>query len=224
MTLVNTETGEVSAETLEDLEEIIGQGLASFIAVGEALAKVRDSKLYLQHCPTFEAYCTERWGMKRAQAYRLIESAEVVEAMSPIGDTPLPANEAQARELGPLKGHPEKMAAAMAAATEAAEAEDRKPTAADVKAAVKEIADPSDAAERWAEREANDEELQRQLRLGATARILERLAKARAELDHVNPDDFTNDQLRYLTSLGADLPRLVGRIKSQRTQHLRPVN
>jgi hypothetical protein len=137
MTLVDTETGEVTTETLEDLEEIIGQGLETFVAVGEALAKVRDSKLYLQHADTFEAYCTERWGLSRPRAYELMHAAEAVSAIADIDpEAPAPANEAQARALAPLKANPPAMAAAMATATATAEAEGRKPTAADVKAAV----------------------------------------------------------------------------------------
>ncbi|CCF84129.1 hypothetical protein NITHO_3110002 [Nitrolancea hollandica Lb] len=50
----------------------------------------------------FEDYCRERWGWKRAHAYRLIDSAQVAGALSPIGDK-APANEAQARELSRLK-------------------------------------------------------------------------------------------------------------------------
>lgn len=49
----------------------------------------------------FEDYCRERWGWKRAHAYRLMDSAQVAGVLSPMGDTP--TNERQARELSRLK-------------------------------------------------------------------------------------------------------------------------
>lgn len=51
--------------------------------------------------PTFEAYCTQRWNMARRTAYRLIDAADVVGNVSH-GTQPLPANEAQTRELSGL--------------------------------------------------------------------------------------------------------------------------
>ena len=59
---------------------------------------------------TFEEYCKERWGMNRAHAYRLIDAAEVVNNLSPIGD--IPANESQARPLTALRDNPELQRAA----------------------------------------------------------------------------------------------------------------
>ena len=53
---------------------------------------------------TFEEYCKERWGMNRAHAYRLIDAAEVVNNLSPIGD--IPVNESQARPLTQLNDNP----------------------------------------------------------------------------------------------------------------------
>ncbi len=46
---------------------------------------------------TFEAYCKSKWDFNRAHAYRLMDSARVIEVLSPIGDKPL--NEAQTRPL-----------------------------------------------------------------------------------------------------------------------------
>lgn len=132
MTMVVAETGEIVA-TLIELEEIIGRGLASFIEVGDALVTVRDAGLYREHAETFEAYCIDRWGLSRKRAYDLIGAAQTVNELSPIGDTPMPANEAQARELRPLKGQPEKAAEAMRTA-----AADGNPTAKKIADAVKE--------------------------------------------------------------------------------------
>lgn len=83
-------------EQLASCEATIEQGLATFIAVGNALMTIRDSRLYRQGFASFEDYCRQRWGMSRPRAYQLIDAASV----STVVDT---ANEAQARELAPLK-------------------------------------------------------------------------------------------------------------------------
>lgn len=59
-------------------------------------------RLYREQFATFEDYCRERWGMSRVHAHRLIESAEVIGNLLPIGNT-VPANEAQARALTGLE-------------------------------------------------------------------------------------------------------------------------
>lgn len=65
------------AVLLEGLEATIAGGMRSFVAVGEALAKVRDERLFRAAYPTFEAYARDRWGWGRTVAYRYIEAAEV---------------------------------------------------------------------------------------------------------------------------------------------------
>ncbi len=78
--------------------------MAGVLERGQAVIEAsRDRRLYREagHA-TFEDYCQKRWGFERAHAYRLMEAASVSAALSPIGDTPPPANEAQARELAPL--------------------------------------------------------------------------------------------------------------------------
>lgn len=129
------------AEHLADCETIIAAGLASFVEVGEALADVRDRRLYRQTHGTFEDYCSERWGLSRTRSYELISSAAVVGGLSAIADT-APANEAQARPLAPLRDDPEALASAWKSANEAAEAKGKPVTAADVTAAVKAQQDP----------------------------------------------------------------------------------
>ena len=119
VTLVVAETGEVVSRSIEELEDVIGRGLETFVEVGDALAEVRDARHYLQFHPTFEEYCTERWGLSRPRAYELINAAEITKAMSAMADTPAPTNERQARSLAPLKDEPEKAAEAMRTASEA---------------------------------------------------------------------------------------------------------
>jgi hypothetical protein len=87
-------------------ETIIEEGLAQFIEVGQALAEIRDRRLYRATHRTFEEYAHERWLLRRTRAYQLIDAAVVDTALSTIVDTPRPANEAQARELAPLKNDP----------------------------------------------------------------------------------------------------------------------
>lgn len=81
------------------LEKRIAAGLQTFREVGQALLEIRDSRLYRDTHPTFEAYCVERWAMERSRAYQLIDSAKVVNAL---GDPEALTNEAQAREMAPL--------------------------------------------------------------------------------------------------------------------------
>ena len=87
---------------LIQLEEVIASERRCFYKVGKALREIRDSRLYREVFYTsFEAYVRERWDMGRSHAYRMIEASQVLDNLSPIGDT-LPGNEAQLRPLGHL--------------------------------------------------------------------------------------------------------------------------
>lgn len=101
-TIMADELSLSEAQQLTSLEAIIETGLQTFVDVGQALLEIRNRRLYRGQYGNFEEYCRERWGFRRAHAYRMIEAAQVVANLSPIGDT-LPANEAQAR---PLTGLP----------------------------------------------------------------------------------------------------------------------
>lgn len=89
------------ATRLIELELIVETGLTVFVAVGNALLEIRDSRLYRQNYRTFEAYCRDRWGMVRRNADRLIQAAEVAENLGPIGL--IPQTESQARPLTRLE-------------------------------------------------------------------------------------------------------------------------
>ncbi len=112
------------ATTLDDLEQVIEKGLATFIEVGQALQHIRDGKLYRESYTTFEEYAKERWGLSRAHAYRQIEAAEVIGVLQTNGNGPkvstrlgdvrpqfgdIPASESVARELASIKHDPEKL-------------------------------------------------------------------------------------------------------------------
>lgn len=79
-------------------ERTISEGLQTFYAVGNALAEIRDERLYRATHDTFEDYCQDRWGISRIHAYRLMSAATTVESLLPIGNT-LPSNEAQVRPI-----------------------------------------------------------------------------------------------------------------------------
>lgn len=66
-----------------------------------ALRLLRDKKLYRSTHSSFQTYVQERFGMKRAHAYRLISAAAVFENLSPIGDI-LPINESVCRYLATI--------------------------------------------------------------------------------------------------------------------------
>lgn len=99
---------------LERLETVVSKGLDTFVEVGNALAEIRDRRLYRQYHASFDAYCKDQWDIGRSRAYRLIQAAEVVAEMSPMGNTP--TSERQARELKDVP--PEERSEVMAEAGE----------------------------------------------------------------------------------------------------------
>lgn len=120
MSLVDTDTGEVVARSLDECERVIERGLGTFVEVGEALMAIRDQRLYRSTHGDFDTYCRERWGMSKRHANRSIEAAGIAGSVGPIG--PTPQTESQARALAPLRDDPEAMAEVMDEVTaEAAE-------------------------------------------------------------------------------------------------------
>lgn len=90
-------------KTFRHCESIIKRGVRTFVEVGMALKQIQENQYYRETHSTFDEYCKNRWDMSRAHAYRLIESAKVVEDVAPTGS--VPGNEAQARPLSRLR-HP----------------------------------------------------------------------------------------------------------------------
>jgi hypothetical protein len=73
--------------------------------------EIRDTRLYRQTHPTFEAYVQSVLALSRPRAYELIDSAQVMVDLSGIPDIPrLPINEAQATELRRWKTPEERVA------------------------------------------------------------------------------------------------------------------
>ena len=81
------------------LESVVEKGLNTFVQVGEALAEIRDRKLYRTEHPTFDAYLDKKWSLSRSRACRLIQAAETVKVL-PTGNRP--QTERQARPLAAL--------------------------------------------------------------------------------------------------------------------------
>jgi len=83
--------------TLRSCEQVIRMGISLFADTGDALAAIRDRKLYKPKYATFAEYCKVRWGMSRAHAYRLIDAAAYTAKCLQLG-TPPPKSEGEARE------------------------------------------------------------------------------------------------------------------------------
>lgn len=81
------------------LETTIAKGLQTFVEVGEALAEIRDRRLYRKEHATFDAYLAARWEISRSWACRQIRAAETVKLL-PTGNKP--TTERQVRELSTL--------------------------------------------------------------------------------------------------------------------------
>lgn len=128
-------------KALKRHEQTIEEGKKTFVEVGNALATIRDEKLYRETHKTFEAYTKDRWGYAKSRVYQLIEAAGVVSTIvdesngKPDSDFAVikPANEAQARIL---KDVPKEERAEVL--QEAAERNDGKPTAAAIREVIAE--------------------------------------------------------------------------------------
>lgn len=87
---------------LDRLEKVVEKGKQTWVEVGDALAEIRDRKLYQRDYKTFEVYCQERWGWSRQRSYQLIASASAVQSLAPEMSTTVDISERAARELAPL--------------------------------------------------------------------------------------------------------------------------
>lgn len=84
------------------------KAMGDFVAVGKALAEIRDRRLYPQQ--SFEQYVRERWNFSRQRAYQLIAGAAVVSTVVD-SDLPPPATERVTRELHSLLHDPPELVA-----------------------------------------------------------------------------------------------------------------
>lgn len=100
---------EKEPQNLEEAETIIEKGQRVFVAVGRALAKIRDEGWYKESHETFEEYCRQKWDISRPRAYQLIGAVEVVDNLS-TGGRHAPETEKQIRPLTKLKPEQQRVA------------------------------------------------------------------------------------------------------------------
>lgn len=125
---------------LQQHEQVIEQGLKTFVDVGNALLAIRDKRLYRQDFGTFEEYCNDRWGFTDRRARMLMSAAEAVSNIQIGTIVPiLPATESQARPLTKLE--PELQATVWQKAVETAP--NGKVTAAHVETTVRTMLPPN---------------------------------------------------------------------------------
>lgn len=62
-------------QRLAELERTIGQ---CFTTAFEALAEIRDKRLYREKFPTFEEYARSRWGVTASRLRQLSRATEVL--------------------------------------------------------------------------------------------------------------------------------------------------
>jgi hypothetical protein len=118
--------------TLNELEMVIRTGLRTFVQVGEALAEIRDRRLYReQGFSRFEDYCHERWGWNRDYANKQIRAADVVRNLDTT--VSIPVTERQVRPLTALSPQQQREVWANAVA----QSPNGQPTAAGVEAVIK---------------------------------------------------------------------------------------
>ena len=89
-------------ERYDACKQVIREGMATFLAVGEALAEIRDRGYYLTDYDTFEAFCQQEYDISRRRAYQLMDATDVVTRLSLSGEFPpaqLPRTESHAVAL-----------------------------------------------------------------------------------------------------------------------------
>lgn len=77
MSAVTNKLSDTERTRYFECKDTVRENLIAFFDVGDALKEIRDNRLYREDFDTFEAFCSETYKMKRAQAYRLIAAAEI---------------------------------------------------------------------------------------------------------------------------------------------------
>lgn len=85
-------------KTLHELKTIVEKNLEATLECGMALREIRDRKLYLEECGTFEEFCNNNWGVSKPRAYQLIDYALLRESL-PSEKSTIVDTESAAREL-----------------------------------------------------------------------------------------------------------------------------
>jgi len=145
-----SELATVEINRLERLEETISKGLRSFIAVGTALAEIREQRLWRFQYGSFDEYCQERWNFSASRGRQLVAAVEAVSSL-PEG-MPKPHNAAQASELSKVDDDIRADVWTMAIQT-ANERGDHSPTTAEVRDAARALTADADRSKGAADME-----------------------------------------------------------------------
>jgi hypothetical protein len=97
---MGTALSKVEADEFEERDTRVKRNANTFIEIGTDLLAIRDKRLYRATYATFEDYCRDRLGISKTHANRLVQSAEVLSNLTPIGVKP--DLESQARPLSQL--------------------------------------------------------------------------------------------------------------------------
>jgi hypothetical protein len=137
------------ATLLAQQEAVIERGLKSFIEVGEALAAIRDQRLYRATHHTFDAYLEDRWPDlgKRNYAHKLIKASRIATELGTAVPNATPSSEWQIRPLVALPTRADRLVAWEGDWERAASEGRSGPTAADVERAVPDLEYPSSPAD-----------------------------------------------------------------------------
>lgn len=176
---------------LQRFEQIIVDGLQTFVMVGKSLAAIRAGQLYRQTHGTFVAYCKDRFGLSESHTYRTMDAAEIAAIVSPIGEV---GNEAQARELVGLEP-----AQAREVYAEAVRETANRPTARAIRdTRLRLVPKPSDRSmDRWDI-------------LGTARHAAEDAGKLAGRLSRIRQDDRLPQQISAMHgALSHDLKRLI---------------
>jgi len=182
----------------------VTDGQKTFVEVGNALACIRNERLYRATHKTFEAFCKEKWGYNSSRARQLIAATETAKSVT-TGNT-LP-NERVARELGTIPE--EKREAVLEWAEE--KAGDKPVTTKIIREAIAEVAE--------AEPEDDDEIPDTTTdRMNAANKVLEAFARSItalvAEAEQIDNAHLTDDRNGRLETLKAQLKSAAGTVRS----------
>jgi hypothetical protein len=90
---------------LEGHEAVIESSREHFVAVGNALAAIREAKAYrLTGYDTFEDYCEQRWGFGRSAGYKYISASRAAQNVDSLSTKPVGHETARVLSRLPTEG------------------------------------------------------------------------------------------------------------------------
>jgi hypothetical protein len=134
---------------LDKLEAVVAEAQLGFVASAHALKQIEDSELWRGEFPSFPLYLRDRWGYSYSYVCKLIKAATVAKKAAPIAEKlgVVLRTESQFRELRDIE--PDDVPEVLRLVAKRVEKDaqgNRRPTAAELKAAVREYTTPEDDA------------------------------------------------------------------------------